>query len=112
MPPRLNRSSDTNVSKSDGLPIDIRNRLEGHANNFISIMDDVIEAQLSLQRALKTIADQKGHIAALSAEVQRQKDGRIRMEAEHKKQTEQLHAMNAWLMGAPKLDQSGGRIGR
>jgi len=91
-------------SKSDILPADVRSRLDGHANTFASVMDEMTDAQIRLQQAFKTIHDQKRHIAILSCELQKHREARTRLETQHQEHEKRLQAMNAWLMGAPKFD--------
>jgi len=99
------------ASKADVLPPDVRNRLEGHANNLVAMIDDLTETSVRLQQAFKTIHDQKRHIATVSCELQKHKEARTRLETEHKEHEKRLQAMNAWLMGAPKFDPDVARIG-
>jgi len=97
--------SGAGASKADGQLADLRTRLEGHANNFKSIVDDVIDTQNSLQGALKTIADQKCHNAKLSAEIKTLQDAHTQLETEHREEAKRLQALQAWLKGVPKSDQ-------
>ncbi|KIM89732.1 hypothetical protein PILCRDRAFT_194547 [Piloderma croceum F 1598] len=102
------RMSDTESSTSGRLRADIQNRLKGHSNYFDSVVDEMVETHLNMQRAEATIADLKHQITTLSGEVQTHRDTCARTEAERKEQGELLQAIDTWLMHAPKRNQDRG----
>jgi len=59
----LGRSSEMRASMLEALPADFRNRMEEHANNIKSMIDEVIDVHIHLEKAEKTIIDQSLHIA-------------------------------------------------